>query len=126
LIGTILGRISRRTSPLQNRQRLPALLESNGDCRKILPGFTLLGGRLEQRLQSTDTAIVNQHERIDMPAKIRLQDLSAKEIAALLARNDKDVTPQQAIALQDFIEDIGGMDNANAAVEMLSQLRRVA
>jgi hypothetical protein len=126
LIGTIIGRLSRSNSPPQNRQRLPALLESNGDCRKILPGLTLLVGRLEQRLQSTDTAIVNQHERIDMPSIIRLQDLSAEEIAALLAKSGNDVSPQQAIALQEFIEDIGGMENANAAVEMLSQLRRAA
>jgi hypothetical protein len=126
LIGTIFGRLSRRNLPPNNRQRLPALLESNGDCRKILPGLTLLGGRLEQRLQSTDTAIVNQHERIDMPTIIRIQDLSAKEIAELLAKSDKEVSSQQAVALRDFIEDIGGMDNACAAVEMLSQLRRAA
>ena len=61
-----------------------------------------------------------------MARAIRIQDLPAEEIAALLARKDKDVTPQQAIALQDFIEDIGGLENARAAVEMLSQLRDAA
>jgi hypothetical protein len=91
-----------------------------------LPGLPLVVGRLEQRLQSTDTAIVNQHERIDMPSTIRIQDLSAKEIAELLAKSDKEVSSQQAVALRDFIEDIGGMDNACAAVEMLGKLNRVA
>ena len=61
-----------------------------------------------------------------MPTIIRIQDLSAEEIAALLAKSDKDVTPRQAVALREFIEDIGGMKNASAAVEMLGQLRRAA
>ena len=61
-----------------------------------------------------------------MPAKLRIQDLPAEEIAELLAESDKEVTRQQAEALRDFIEDIGGMDNACAAVEMLSQLRDAA
>ena len=61
-----------------------------------------------------------------MSATIRIQDLPAEEIAALLAKDGKDVTPRQVVALQDFIEDIGGMENASAAVEMLSQLRRAA
>jgi hypothetical protein len=86
----------------------------------------LVVGRLEQRLQSTDIANVNQHERTDMPSIIRIQDLSAEEIAALLARDGKDVTARQAVALQEFVEDIGGMENANAAVEMLSDLRNAA
>lgn len=61
-----------------------------------------------------------------MSSTIHIQDLPAEEIAALLAKSDKDVTPQQAKALRDFIENIGGMDNACAAVEMLSQLRDAA
>ena len=61
-----------------------------------------------------------------MSTTIRIQDLPAEEIAALLARDGNDVSPSQVVALQSFIEDIGGMENANAAVEMLSQLRRAA
>ena len=61
-----------------------------------------------------------------MSAKLRIQDLPAEEIAAALAQDGNDVSPQQAIALQEFIEDIGGMDNACAAVEMLSDLRDAA
>jgi len=61
-----------------------------------------------------------------MPAKIRIQDLPADEIAALLAKSDKDVTREQAVAIRKFINDIGGLENAYAAVEMLSQLRDAA
>ena len=61
-----------------------------------------------------------------MSAKLRIQDLPAEEIAELLAKSDKEGTRQQAIALRGFIEDIGGMDNACAAVEMLGKLNRAA
>ena len=61
-----------------------------------------------------------------MSSIIRIQDLPAKEIAALLAKNDTDVTRQQAAAIRDFVEDIGGLENARAAVQMLSQLRDAA
>ena len=53
-------------------------------------------------------------------------DWVAEEIAALLAKSNNEVTPQQAVALRDFIADIGGIQNACAAVEMLSQLRGAA
>ena len=61
-----------------------------------------------------------------MSSTIRIQDLPAEEIAALLAKSDKDVTPRQAAAIQEFITEIGGVQNALAAVEMLGQLRDVA
>ena len=61
-----------------------------------------------------------------MPAKIRIQDLPAEEIAALLASSDKDVTREQAVAIREFIEDIGGLKNACAAVETLCDLRDAA
>lgn len=61
-----------------------------------------------------------------MSSTIRIQDLPAEEIVELLAKSDKDVTPQQAIAIQEFITDIGGVQNALTAVEMLGRLRDVA
>ncbi len=61
-----------------------------------------------------------------MPGKPHIQDLPADEIATLLAKDGNDVSPQQAVALQEFIEDIGGLENACAAVEMWSQLRTAA
>ena len=42
------------------------------------------------------------------------------------SKSDKDVTPQQAVAIQEFITDIGGVQNALTAVEMLGRLRDVA
>jgi hypothetical protein len=61
-----------------------------------------------------------------MPGKIHLLDLPADKIAALLTKDGNDVSPEQAAALQEFIENIGGLENARAAVEMLSQLRKAA
>jgi hypothetical protein len=61
-----------------------------------------------------------------MSDMIRLQDLSAEEIAALLAKKGPNLTPQQVGTLQEFVEGSGGMDNALAAVEMLSELRDAA
>jgi hypothetical protein len=61
-----------------------------------------------------------------MSTKLRIQDLPAEEIAELLAKSDKEVTLRQAVAIQEFITDIGGVQNALAAVEMLGELRDVA
>jgi len=61
-----------------------------------------------------------------MSSIIRVQDLPADEIAALLAQRGSEVSPQQAIALQEFIQEIGGVENARSAVEMLKQLRNAA
>ena len=57
-----------------------------------------------------------------MPDDVRIQDLSAREIAALLARSSEDVPNEHAGALRNFINDIGGIENAYAAVKVLSQL----
>ena len=61
-----------------------------------------------------------------MSSTIHIQDLPAEEIAELLAKSDTDVTPRQAVAIQEFITDVGGVQNALAAVEMLGRLRDVA
>ena len=61
-----------------------------------------------------------------MASIIRVQDLPAEEIAALLAKEGSEVSPQQAVALQEFIQNIGGVENARTAVEMLKQLRDAA
>ena len=58
-----------------------------------------------------------------MSSTIRIQDLPAKEIAAMLAQRDTDVTARQAVAIREFIADVGGIQNALAAVEILGQLR---
>jgi len=61
-----------------------------------------------------------------MPDQIRIQDLAAHEIAELLAMEGSDLTEGQAADLRDFIEQIGGIENAYAALEMLSQLEKAA
>jgi hypothetical protein len=61
-----------------------------------------------------------------MSDTIRLQDLSAEEIAALLAKKGPTLTAQQACTLQEFVGGAGGIDNAIAVVEMLSELRDAA
>jgi hypothetical protein len=59
-----------------------------------------------------------------MSCQIRIQDLPADEIAELLALEGSDLSEQQAADLRDFIERIGGIENAYDAIEMLSQLEK--
>ena len=61
-----------------------------------------------------------------MPYEIRVQDLSAMEMAEILAAEGSELTADEAAALQKFIEDIGGLENAYAAVEMLGELEQAA
>ncbi|NLF69539.1 MAG: hypothetical protein GX575_10860 [Candidatus Anammoximicrobium sp.] len=61
-----------------------------------------------------------------MPSPIRVQDLNATEIAEILAADGSQLTPDEAAALQKFIEDIGGFENAFAAVDMLGELEHAA
>ncbi len=53
---------------------------------------------------------------------IRIQDLSAAEIRAALDEVDAD----KRIAVEIFLERIGGLENARLAIEMLSQLENAA
>ena len=61
-----------------------------------------------------------------MSDEIRVQDLEADEIAELLSRNGSDLTGEQAAALREFIEHIGGIENACNAIERLSDLEEAA
>jgi hypothetical protein len=61
-----------------------------------------------------------------MNDRLRLQDLSAEAIAAVLSSTDCDTTPEQLLAIEQFVERIGGIANARLAIEMLSQLERAA
>jgi len=61
-----------------------------------------------------------------MPHELRVQDLTAVEIADLLAEDGSQLSYEQAVALQRFIEDIGGVENAYAAVAMLGELEEAA
>lgn len=61
-----------------------------------------------------------------MDDEIRIQDLAADEIRELLLDEGSQLDEQQAAALKQFIEDIGGMENALAAVAMLGELEEAA
>lgn len=61
-----------------------------------------------------------------MSESIRIQDMMPDEIAELLAAEDCDLTEEQAGALHEFVEHIGGIENAFNAVEFLSQLNKSA
>jgi len=61
-----------------------------------------------------------------MSDQIPIQDMAADEIAELLAAEGTDLTEEQAAALRDFIDRVGGLENAFSAVEMLSQSEKAA
>ena len=61
-----------------------------------------------------------------MDDEIAIQDLAAYEIRELLLEEGSEVDEEQAAALKQFIEDIGGLENALAAVAMLDQLEKAA
>jgi hypothetical protein len=56
----------------------------------------------------------------------RIQDLSAEEIESAIASTDVDLGVDDLLAVQDFIEQIGGIGNARLAIEMLSKLEDAA
>ena len=59
-----------------------------------------------------------------MDDEIRLQDLAADEIRDLLLEEGSELDEQQAAAVKKFLQDIGGMENALAAIAMLHGLKR--
>ncbi len=61
-----------------------------------------------------------------MDDEFRIQDLTVDEIQELLLEEGSDLDEQQAAALKQFIEDVGGLDNVLAAVAMLDGLERAA
>jgi len=61
-----------------------------------------------------------------MDDEIEIQDLEAYEIRELLLDQGSEVNEEQAAALKTFIEDIGGLENALAAVAMLDGLEKAA
>jgi hypothetical protein len=61
-----------------------------------------------------------------MTPTIRLQDLPTAQIAEFLSKHESDLNEAQNAAVRQFVEDIGGLENAYAAVEMLSELEDAA
>ena len=56
-----------------------------------------------------------------MSQDTRIQDMSPAAIAQLLAVPDYLLNEDQATAVRDFVDRIGGIENAWLAVELLSQ-----
>jgi len=61
-----------------------------------------------------------------MDDEIEIQDLATDEIRELLLEEGSELDERQTIALQEFIRDIGGMENALAAIAMLDVLEKAA
>jgi len=61
-----------------------------------------------------------------MDDEIRIQDLAADEIRDLLLEEGSELDEQQAAAVKKFLQDIGGMENALAAIAMLNRLEEAA
>ena len=61
-----------------------------------------------------------------MDDEIDIQDLAADEIRELLLMEGSELDEQQAAALKMFIRDIGGLENALAAVAMLDEIEKAA
>lgn len=63
-----------------------------------------------------------QFESHEEYAQVRLQDLSTQEIAARLLSLGSELRPDDVLAVEQFVEQIGGLENARAAIEMLREL----
>ena len=61
-----------------------------------------------------------------MDDEIDIQDLAADEIRELLLMEGSEVDEHQAAAIKQFVQDIGGLENALAAVAMLDELEKAA
>lgn len=52
----------------------------------------------------------------------RVQDRTAEEISAAIEATDLDISFEELIEVEDFVERIGGLANARLAVRMLERL----
>jgi hypothetical protein len=73
-----------------------------------------------------DGTATKSHREITMDDEIRIQDLATDEIRELLLEEGSELDEEQAAALKEFIAEIDGLENALAAVAMLSQLEEAA
>jgi hypothetical protein len=56
----------------------------------------------------------------------RIQDLTAAEIEAVIEAADVELGFDELLAVEDFVDRIGGIANARLAIEMLSKLEDAA
>lgn len=57
---------------------------------------------------------------------VRIQDLSADEIEAVLSAVGEDIRANDLLAIQQFVQRIGGMANARLAIETLREIEDAA
>lgn len=60
--------------------------------------------------------------RDDPPMPISIDRLPLEELQAVLSVDPHDLDEELACAVQDFVDRIGGRENARLAVEMLQQM----
>ena len=104
-----------------DRHRLPA----SGDWNDR-PGWKRCKAASSLADVFHDKTGTDLHKEISMDDEIDIQDLAAYEIRELLLEEGSEVDEEQAAALKQFIEDIGGLENALAAVAMLDSLEKAA
>jgi hypothetical protein len=75
---------------------------------------------------AADNVIVTTTQGNLMAATTYIRDLDTVQIARLLAADNDALSTAEVAALQEFIEEIGGIENASSAVEMLLELERSA
>lgn len=61
-----------------------------------------------------------------MQPNLRLEDRPTQEIKAVLEIASQQLPAAQVLALQEFLLKVGGLQNAQAAVQMLEDLERAA
>jgi hypothetical protein len=61
-----------------------------------------------------------------MPKTTRAKDLTSDRIVELLAKADIQVTDDQAVAIERFVRDTGGLDQARFTVQTLGELMTAA
>ena len=95
---------------------LPPVIATRKRCKAATSAVDLSQGET-----ATDS-----HREKSMDDEIRIQDLAADEIRELLLEEGSELDEQQAAAVKKFIQDIGGMENALAALAMLEGLEEAA
>lgn len=59
-------------------------------------------------------------------SQVRIQDLSADELEAVLAAVGDDIRANDLLAIQHFVQRIGGLENARLAIETLREIEDAA
>ena len=65
-------------------------------------------------------------ERVSMTDETRVDDLTADQLWELLTQEGGPRDGHLAAVLQDFVQDLGGLKNAQAALTALSELEQTA